>query len=1383
MTKKAVVAALAALLAGAGAAANDGSSEAKAVVITAKGVEQTRDFTLHSNGTNNIFYFKMSLAKKKPYTIWLTNRKSPEPGATPQIAIAETYPVSSFSIDFSKNPPSADFEYVTAGNYTWWVMTGRNWEKENDKWDDQTGDDIKFNVPGTWSYYIVVRGAPGESATLHYCMANALPLGIYQNPLVIEPKTAEAGTTKEELKFHTPFYFLQTDFEIGRRYYFATGGGVEGNAFTMCNFPAGQTRAYPDWATDEYNDSRIFIPDASGTAIFSIGTSEQEDDEYGLASLRYRVDPVRTIAQHPATVLTADVPAAFAPGHLNAWDSGAYDAIIDEALFKFTAAKSQRYIIQATWDDPSRSTNMLMRVYDAKGNVLAQNRGDGSGLNTRCAIDAQKAKTVFYVGVCEDLGERDDFDPPQYWPAHIVVTPVADVAAEAVTLHPAVAAAAIRPLEADPEGEAIGGFSSDCWYRTVCINARAGMKYDLYPSSEVADAAFSLTAVLYTGSGKKEKVIDTFDFTPGVGDVAFTAMSTEPHYLRISVTDGLGLDFPEVTVHSVGYSASGVAGGLRVAPKGAPTATWKLKGEKVSYNVGDSILLPVNKDSKVATYTVQYGAVKGYNAPAACTVTVTGGEETLVDDGRYTDTYDPKDDYTSGKSGKIKYAATGWTLKTSETVQRHTLWENDAADNFTFTTKDGYYLDFYFTERSCDAVFTIFDAQGAVVRDEFGGAVEAKDEVRHLALKAGKYVLRVTHGTPETVGGSYALAGLYANVGAIKFAKAAVSVKDNATTLNLTVNRTAKTGSVRVRYETIDGTATAGGQFYATSGFLEWGVNDNKAKTVTIRMIPKLGAWYDGGNKKFLVKLADAHEADDYTAQITLDTCTVTVTETSKASVTQESVYAKKAAKVATVKKSENVSIETGTFTGVLREKTGALTNGLPEFASVTLTSTAATTKKAAALTAKVLLGGKTYTFKASDGWDDMQNGVYGMVYVKTLRLIQKVNKIPYTNECMVVLRTGEMTSNAWIRAIGRVKLSMNVPDANGKGVQTGVEYDGDAIIRKNEKVQGYLDEVVKFAGYYTVALPALDTKATDRGTPDAGTPEGNGYVTMTISNKGAVKLAGLLPDGTKISSSTVAALVPDDQSPLGYALYVPVYQAKSPYVFAGQLWLKAVESDPALHPDGRAYDVVVSADPSESFLVWNNDNGKLTYDGRQGWRKTLEPVGGWFDTVFNLQSYYRDAAYAVETAGEFPKEALPSGYVYVETANTCPSNTPALLAGDAFSLAKKAMVKAGKLYDFDACVNPCNVQIKLARATGVVTGSFSLWSETADGLKQKEVTGFKHYGVVLLQRDAEAAALSPDALSAGYVLKSMKVSDVNAKGKPVTRNWAFSAPFNVIEE
>ena len=95
--------------------------------------------------------------------------------------------------------------------------------------------------------------------------------------------------------------------------------------------------------------------------------------------------------------------------------------------------------------------------------------------------------------------------------------------------------------------------------------------------------------------------------------------------------------------------------------------------------------------------------------------------------------------------------------------------------------------------------------------------------------------------------------------------------------------------------------------------------------------------------------------------------------------------------------------------------------------------------------------------------------------------------------------------------------------------------------------------------------------------------------------------------------------------------------------------------------------------------------------------------------------------------------------------------------------------------------MNPCNVQLKFARATGLVSGSFSLWSALEDGTAQKEIKNVKHNGVLLLSRDG-LAPMSDDIISAGFCTKSVKVTDVNDEtGKTTTRNWTFSLPFNLV--
>jgi len=139
----------------------------------------------------------------------------------------------------------------------------------------------------------------------------------------------------------------------------------------------------------------------------------------------------------------------------------------------------------------------------------------------------------------------------------------------------------------------------------------------------------------------------------------------------------------------------------------------------------------------------------------------------------------------------------------------------------------------------------------------------------------------------------------------------------------------------------------------------------------------------------------------------------------------------------------------------------------------------------------------------------------------------------------------------------------------------------------------------------------------------------------------------------------------------------------------------------------------------------------------------------------------------------------LTSGYEI--STEVQPNGTAVGLVNDAFSTEKKSLVKDGKLYDLLNSVNPCNVQVKLARATGLVTGSFSLWSQSEDGTKQKEITGIKSYGVLVLSRD-DASPLGDDVAAAGYCQQKVSVTDVNpTTGKSTKRNWTWSLPFDLL--
>lgn len=118
-----------------------------------------------------------------------------------------------------------------------------------------------------------------------------------------------------------------------------------------------------------------------------------------------------------------------------------------------------------------------------------------------------------------------------------------------------------------------------------------------------------------------------------------------------------------------------------------------------------------------------------------------------------------------------------------------------------------------------------------------------------------------------------------------------------------------------------------------------------------------------------------------------------------------------------------------------------------------------------------------------------------------------------------------------------------------------------------------------------------------------------------------------------------------------------------------------------------------------------------LSYDGQSVFSYEMAPVGGYYDTVINLQRNYIDYATTIQTADvlEFPSETFTYEAISDQQANGFAID----FNMNAVSVAKKSIVKdSSKLIDFAASANPGNITIKMARATGIVSGSFSLWSQ-----------------------------------------------------------------------
>ena len=453
-----------------------------------------------------------------------------------------------------------------------------------------------------------------------------------------------------------------------------------------------------------------------------------------------------------------------------------------------------------------------------------------------------------------------------------------------------------------------------------------------------------------------------------------------------------------------------------------------------------------------------------------------------------------------------------------------------------------------------------------------------------------------------------------------------------------------------------------------------------------------------------------------------------------------------------------------GTFNGLVLS--GAPTNGVARAASISFTATAA-----GKLSANVQIAGKKYSF-ADTGytylWGDRDGDEPILLHAK-MSQIQKIGKDSYTNYLHVAVYDRAETDAEAFPLAGMVQLDMNcLPDAKGNGFQEYVTYDEGAVYRDNAKVADWVTAAAKFAGYYTISLVPVSA--------GYGEPLGHGFITLSADAKGKVKVAGQLADGVSFSASSSACL-------LGSGFRIPVYYCKGTELIAG--WL-------TLAQESANGDVVAIRDPSGYLLKWYNDDVNSTEWGQEGFAIDLEPVGGWYNTVYNLQRHYLDYAFKVSMpqAEELPLDdkLVDAGYAYVPAIG--PDGMPLTVAGNAFSTEKQKLVKAidpatgraATYYDWAASVNPQNVQIKYARATGLIKGSsFVLWYERDKTQGQKQVReqksiAAKPEGVMVLSR-AAGGALDDDVIIGGYF-----TFDVNKaiEGKTTTRKWKASFPFDV---
>lgn len=854
--------------------------------------------------SNFVYCFKATLIRSKAYTVWAEDSEG-------NVLDVDAYPAESTSEEVAE--PGASFAVVSGAWGTRSVLRADEWYIDE--------DDPEFSDPESWTYIFCIESdTPNVRGTFHFAQGMWVPLGIEENPLVLVPRERTEGDTTKAYSFVTnEFRFCcSAEFAYGRRYQFATHGGTEKNPYSLA-FGDGKVTPLATWASAD-NASFNYDPGRSGQGDVWIveGSTNAEVVADAKFSLTYRLVPVRTIAQHAlvrSEPLTVGESVECRPGRINATNGEYYDLIFDDCLLKARLEKGRRYVL----DTVGAQTNLFLFVYDMKGNVLHECEGDGTDTgNARCAFVAPYTSDC-YVGLAEKLvdDERDEptrapvtlrFDSaepqegsPDSWDA------ADDTYAGAVALNPPIGE---DPLTDDPEGqEGWHRLGRTDWCDTFAISARADCRYSLAVSLQDPNAFHgNLSAEVFMMDGRSKKRVATLgDINPGtLLPLTFDAEENGTYFIALSVAEGQGRDYPAYRIHAVGYSLEHAASGvLKVAVYGTTAGMWSLNAEKTVYRAGTSVIVP-----QEVAYAVRFSSVAGFLTPPIEEGVLVHDRAGRTVEGWYTDTFDPKDDRPSGRGvvgGKsVTYAATGLSLKNAPAEWSRTLWGDDAADTFSFAGKDGQYYDFDFTARGAvrgdepDAVISITNA-------ELGVLCENADRVHQLPLPTtkSKYILTVSHRVPYNSQNTfYTLSGFFANVGAIRFSAMEYKAKDNAAEVKLTVNRTAKDGKVRVRLTTIDGENATGIwpntpvtddpkiKFYHLDETLVWPNGDNKAKTVTVKLIPDRVPTFHEVVRAFAVKLEDAYDGtpDCYHASFAVDSktkkplseATVTLQESAK---------------------------------------------------------------------------------------------------------------------------------------------------------------------------------------------------------------------------------------------------------------------------------------------------------------------------------------------------------------------------------------------------------------------------------------------------------------------------------------------------------------------
>jgi len=279
------------------------------------------------------------------------------------------------------------------------------------------------------------------------------------------------------------------------------------------------------------------------------------------------------------------------------------------------------------------------------------------------------------------------------------------------------------------------------------------------------------------------------------------------------------------------------------------------------------------------------------------------------------------------------------------------------------------------------------------------------------------------------------------------------------------------------------------------------------------------------------------------------------------------------------------------------------------------------------------------------------------------------------------------------------------------KGGKVGGTFkvDGARNVFADKKDLPAQAELNKLRGLYNVALSGRQVV------------ESSGYISLSVGNLGAVKLAGQLSDGTKISGSAKLLEGLNEDGWYAIALHRPLYSKKG--FIGGLLWLD---------PSSRSVRVDTDYDWFVDWVREETDPKKTDLN----FTRELDVLGGYFGTGKDTPTVPSGLKFSADVPDDLPPPVPGlTGGMWIDEA--FPLGLEVVYGNSGKLSLEKGVApkvpKGGTAYDYSG-VNTANTTLSYTAKTGIFKGSFKLYYDgwDAKGKLQHKTVNVPYTGVMV---------------------------------------------------